>query len=62
MSDREYYKRRAAAERSAAQASRDSTSFVAHMTLAREYDWLAVTEPYPDTDAPAGGQGQGAHA
>ena len=49
MNDREYFKRRAEAERAAAEAAKDATSFRAHMTLAREYEWRAVTEPYPDS-------------
>ncbi|MDB5704407.1 MAG: hypothetical protein JWN66_1523 [Sphingomonas bacterium] len=52
MSDREYFKRRAAAERAAAQAARDSTAFLAHMQLAREYDWRAVTEPPVESEPP----------
>lgn len=52
MSDREYFKHRAAAERAAAQAAKDATSFLAHMAMAREYDWLAVTEPGEDSDMP----------
>lgn len=48
MSDRDYFKRRAEAERVAARRARDTTSFHAHMTLAREYEWRAVTEPYAE--------------
>jgi hypothetical protein len=49
MSDREYFKRRAEAERVAAQAATRIASFHAHMQLAREYEWRAATEPYPET-------------
>lgn len=45
MSDREYFKRRAQAERAAAEAAKDAVSCRIHMTLAREYDWRAATEP-----------------
>jgi hypothetical protein len=48
MSDRDYYKKRAEAERKAALAAADGTSFQAHMAIAREYEWRAVTEPYPE--------------
>jgi len=56
MSDREYYKRRADAERAAAQRAKDSAIFLAHMKLAREYDWLVVTEPRVDAVPPNGNQ------
>lgn len=56
MSDREYFKRRADAERAAAQRAKDSTSFLAHMWLAREYDWLTVTEPRLDALPPGAAQ------
>jgi hypothetical protein len=51
MNDREYFKRRAEAERTAAEAAKEAISFSAHMTLAREYEWRAGTEPYPDSGA-----------
>lgn len=49
MGNREYFKDRARAERNAAQIAQDVTAFHAHMTLAREYDWRAATEPYPES-------------
>jgi hypothetical protein len=48
MSDREFFKQRAAAEREAAQAATDVATFRRHMEQSREYEWRAVTEPYPD--------------
>jgi hypothetical protein len=53
MSDREYFKDRAQAEREAAQIAPDVTAFHAHMEMAREYDWRAATEPYPDSTPPS---------
>ena len=51
MSDRAYFKQRAEAERAVAQSAQHATSFHRHMELAREYEWLAVTEPYPESGA-----------
>ena len=51
MSDREFFKQRAAAERAAAQAATDGASFRRHMEQSREYEWRAVTEPYPDDNS-----------
>jgi hypothetical protein len=48
MCDREYFKRRAEAERAAVKAAKDVASARAHMTLVREYDWRVATEPRPD--------------
>jgi hypothetical protein len=57
MSDREYFKQRAEAERAAAQAAKDPTAFHAHMALAQEYEWRAATEPYAErTDHLMAGQ------
>ena len=50
MSDREFFKQRAEAERAAAQVATDAAGFRRHMEQAREYEWRAVTEPYPDDD------------
>jgi hypothetical protein len=50
MNDREFFKLRAEAERAAAQAAIDPAGFRRHMVQAREYEWRAVTEPYPDDD------------
>jgi hypothetical protein len=49
MSDREYFKDRARAEREAAQGAEDGPAFHAHMALVREYEWRAATEPYPES-------------
>jgi hypothetical protein len=48
MSDREYFARRAVVEREAALKARDLSSFRAHMDMAREYEWRAATEPFPE--------------
>ena len=51
MSDRDYFKSRAETERAAADAAlaaRNMPGFHAHMGLAREYDWRAAVEPYPE--------------
>jgi hypothetical protein len=53
MSDQHYYKTRAEAERKAALAAADVKSCQAHMAIAREYEWRAVTEPYPESDGVA---------
>jgi hypothetical protein len=45
VDDREYFKRRAEAERQAAAKAKDNTSCRAHMTLAKHYDWRVATEP-----------------
>lgn len=52
MSDREYFNRRAAAERLAAMNATDTCAIRAHMELAREYEWRAATEPYQDRLTP----------
>ena len=49
MGNREYYQRRAEAERATAMAARDVAVIRAHMDLAREYEWRAATEPYPES-------------
>ena len=53
MSDREYFKRRAEAERAAVQAAKDVASARAHMALLREYDWRVATEPISDPSVDA---------
>jgi hypothetical protein len=45
VTKREQYKAQAAAEREAALLAANPTEFRAHMARAREFDWLAVTEP-----------------
>lgn len=55
MGDREYYRKRAQAERAAAIAARDRASCKAHMDLAREYDWRATFEPSAETPRPPHG-------
>ena len=45
MSDRDYFRKRAEAERAAAIAAKDRASCRVHMNMAREYDWRASTEP-----------------
>jgi hypothetical protein len=45
MGDREYFRDRAQAERAAALKAKDMCAFRAHMDLAHEYEWRAVTEP-----------------
>ena len=52
MSDREYFNKRATAERRAAMKATDTCAARAHLELAREYEWRAATEPYQDTPAP----------
>ena len=56
MSDREYFQRRAEAERVAARVATDSAAFRKHMQQAREYEWRAVTEPYPDQQYAGSGE------
>jgi hypothetical protein len=46
MTDRQYYIACAQAEREAAMLATEMNSFREHMERAREYDWLAATEPY----------------
>lgn len=45
MSDREYFRKRAEAERAAAIMAKDRASCRVHMNMAREYDWRASGEP-----------------
>ncbi len=48
MSDRDYFHRRAGAERRAALKAATAESFRSHMILAREYEWRAATEPFSE--------------
>jgi hypothetical protein len=48
MSNREFYHACAKAEREAAMFAPQMESFRAHMELAREFEWLAATEPYDE--------------
>lgn len=57
MCDREYFKRRAEAERAAVKAAKDVASARAHMTLVREYDWRVATEPLPDRESTESARG-----
>jgi hypothetical protein len=50
-SDRDYYRKRAKAERDAAVAAKDLSAVRAHVDLAREYEWRAATEPYAEVEA-----------
>jgi hypothetical protein len=52
VSKRDYYKAQAAAEREAALSAANPTDFRAHMAKAREFDWLAVTEPLSQDPPP----------
>lgn len=47
MSDREYFKERARAERRAAVSAKDVAAARAHFELAREYEWRMLGEPRP---------------
>jgi len=54
MTDREYFKKRAEHERTAAIAAKDPCACRVHMEMAREYEFLAACEP--ETDEPATGE------
>jgi hypothetical protein len=45
MDDREYFRRRAEAERAAAIRAKDNTSCRVHVELAKHYEWRAAMEP-----------------
>ena len=45
MDDREYFRRRAEAERAAAIKAKDNTSCRVHVELAKHYEWRAAMEP-----------------
>jgi hypothetical protein len=53
MSERRRYRALAEAERRAAQLATTTDLCRAHVEKAREYDWIADTEPYDDPQAPA---------
>ena len=50
--DKDYYRRRAEAERAAALSSTDVAVMRVHLELAREYEWRAATEPRPEAESP----------
>jgi len=54
MDDREYFKRRAEAERNLAIKATDANAARSHFELAREYEWRLLGEPRPEQHSARG--------